>query len=442
MDERVKQLRRLDELEPTELWERIQEERGGRRPRASLQGSRLWALIFAILIGAGGIGVTLYALTPRVQPPAGDKPASCTRGPDLKDPACPEARWLRTVLSSAGFDIVDLDRESTLVGRSENAKFNIWIRPDDFPIDTVRLYDDIAGIEIHGFGRTEYLVWRVHGRIVSVASFSKDHEGVPTGQELHALVRATIDTPFPSGPSQGDTSPELAAGTSNVTTWSLVATGVEPTGVELRWNHGQSGELAVRIEPRTGLAVGWRTFGRFDPDDAVIFGIAPSGISSVIHVPGQGLPETQVDVIDVPGVDWSAFVLTTYAAIGIVDGEASGTADPPEVLIVPEGGEPVLDTVEAFLAARIAGDSAESYLAPGAASEFGRNGTAPLYRGLEGGTYQSSKVLFLSTAGDVWEVGIRLEASDGTTAEDTLFVDETRGGRYAIIGLRSGSVGP
>jgi hypothetical protein len=442
MDERVKELRRLDELEATDLWERIQENRGGERLRARSRGRRVWTLVFAMLIAAGGIGVALYSLTPRIRPPAGGNRGECARGTDLKDPACPGPRWLRAVLTSAGFDVLDLEAETTLVGRSEDAKFNMWIRPDDFPFETLPLHDEIAGIRIYGFGRTEYLVWRVQGQIVSVASFSKDYEGVPTGQELHALVRATIDTPFSPAPSQGDTSLELAAGTSDGTPWRLVATGAEPTGIELRWNDDQSIERAIRIEPKTGLAVGWRTFGRFDPDDAVVFGIASLGVSSVIHVPGQGLPETQVDVVDVPGVDWSAFVLTTYAAIGIVEADEAGTADPPDVLIVPQGGAPVLDTVEAFLAARIAGDAAESYLAPGTASEFGRNGVSSLYRGFEGGAFVRSKVLFLDPAGGEWEVGVRLEANDGTTAEDTLFVTRTDSSEYAIIGLRSGTIGP
>lgn len=71
--------------------------------------------------------------------------------------------------------------------------FNIWIRPADFPVEEVPLFGEIGGIKVYGYGRTEYLVWRAHGRIVSIASFSKDYAGLPTGDDLKGLVQASIE---------------------------------------------------------------------------------------------------------------------------------------------------------------------------------------------------------------------------------------------------------
>ena len=123
-------------------------------------------------------------------------------------------------------------------------------------------------------------------------------------------------------PSASGTLPEghvLSAGTANGVPWTLVTTGIhEPDTVELRWNHEQLGPKSEPLDVREGLVVGWHTFGRFDPDDAVVFGVTPPGVATVTQTPGQGLPGVEVQVIDVPGADWNAFVLTSYAAIGTV----------------------------------------------------------------------------------------------------------------------------
>jgi hypothetical protein len=136
------------------------------------------------------------------EPPA-QPDGACTSwllGVGSKDPDCPETPWLRSVLTSSGFDVVDLQEESSLVGQSEDSLFNIWVRPPEFPFEGVRFFETVAGVDLHGFGRTEYLVWRVQGQVVSIASFSKEDASLPTGQELEELVQATIDTTFePSG---------------------------------------------------------------------------------------------------------------------------------------------------------------------------------------------------------------------------------------------------
>jgi len=67
------------------------------------------------------------------------------------------------------------------------------------------------------------------------------------------------------------------------------------------------------------MVVVWHHFDDFDPDDDVIFGIVPAGTSFVRHHPAQGLPEATVQPIEVTGADWSSFVFTSYAAIGIVE---------------------------------------------------------------------------------------------------------------------------
>jgi hypothetical protein len=608
MDDRVKQLRRLEELEATDLWERIRGAHGDERSHAAGRARRLATAAFAIVIAIAGVGASLFALSPREGPPGSVTPG--TNGPliivrmersdspyggptsvwsiqpdgsDLREIEQPVPRedplqsfrprwspdgsrvlwWAGDGHFSTGSIWTDVPGRGLVpIVTCDQPSCGIW-DPDWSPDGTRIAFArgmTVVTVEPDGSGARELArcpgctdmesgpAWSPDGSRIAFAASDADYHGaifvmnsdgsdltrvfdcgselckgglraafldwsptsdrlvftlernvwtmLPDGSELRRLTscpvtegrnacepgvvtwspdgtkiayqhgsgglvimgadgsdpreigpggQLSLDSwqPLPARRDDEATPGALAAGTSSGTQWSLVvATGPESNGVELRWNDAQSRPQSQFLEREPGLAVGWREFGRFDPDDAVIFGITPPGVSSVTHIPGQGLPGTDVDVIDVPGADWGAFVLMTYAAIGIVEGNEPGKADPLEVLIVPPGGEPVLDTVEAFLAARIAGDSAERYLAPGAASEFGRNGIAPLYRGRDGGAYVRSKVLFLSTAGDTWEVGVRLEANDGTTAEDTLFVSQTRDGRYNIIGLRGGTIGP
>jgi hypothetical protein len=163
-----------------------------------------------------------------------------------------------------------------------------------------------------------------------------------------------------------------------------VVGGESPTGMELRWDGPNSGTEAVEAGP--GVVVGWHIFGRFEPDDAVVFGTVPPKAVVVRHVPGQGLPRTEVSVVGVPGATWSAFAFSSYAAIGIVEARGSNATKSWERLIVPQGCGPAREFVEAFLAARRAGEGAEAFLTPSALHEFGKNGVAPLYVGEHGGS--------------------------------------------------------
>lgn len=168
-------------------------------------------------------------------------------------------------------------------------------------------------------------------------------------------------------------------------------------------------------------------------------------VVAVRHEPGQGLPASNVSVIDVPGAAWNAFVFSSYSAIGIVTGLGPNDAILGERLIVPSGCESLRLFAEAFLAARRAGAGAETFLAPGVVDEFGRQGVGPLYAESDGGGgYISSKVLFLGpcdpgSGGS--ETGVGLEADDGTVSEETLFI-RYRDGVPIIDGLRGGTTGP
>ena len=253
-----------------------------------------------------------------------------------------------------------------------------------------------------------------------------------------------IDLMAAPSPSDGVTDGMvLAEGTAHGTPWTLIVTGADhPSGLELRWS-GVAGLDAESIQAEEGLSVAWHTFGRFEPDDAVIFGVVPAEASTVRHVPRQSLPESEAQVIDVPDADWHAFVFSSYAAIGTVAAQDSSGDQIAKLLIVPSGCH--LQTVEAFLAARQAGQGAEAFLTPEASNRFGHEGVAPLYVGDNGGTYVNSAVLFLDGPyGDpaVCEVGVRMVPFDGTAAEDTLLVygDKAAGPRIGVS--RPGVDGP
>jgi hypothetical protein len=228
------------------------------------------------------------------------------------------------------------------------------------------------------------------------------------------------------------------------TPWKLVATGEEvPGALALRWDK-ESEPRVESLAAKSGLLVAWHSFGKFEPDDDVIFGVAPAEAVAVTQVPGYGLPETEVDVIDVPGANWHAFVFASYAAIGVVTaGDAKGMKT-GEVLLVPQDCWQMLDTVEAFLAARVAGEGADAFLSPKAETGFGHQGAAPLYAGENGGRYINSSVLFIEPTvdGESCEAGVRLETVGGNVAEDTLVVYRYSAAGTRIAVSRSGVTGP
>jgi hypothetical protein len=116
------------------------------------------------------------------------------------------------------------------------------------------------------------------------------------------------------------------------TPWKLVATGEEvPGALALRWDK-ESEPRVESLAAKSGLLVAWHSFGKFEPDDDVIFGVAPAEAVAVTQVPGYGLPETEVDVIDVPGANWHAFVFASYAAIGVVTAGDARTPSSPQRL--------------------------------------------------------------------------------------------------------------
>jgi hypothetical protein len=233
----------------------------------------------------------------------------------------------------------------------------------------------------------------------------------------------------------------LAAGTSNGVAWTLVPVG---NGLELRWVDEQTGRTARGVDGRQRLEVGWHTFGRFDPDDAVVFGIVPPATKEITHRPGQGLPATRVELIDVPAVRWQAFVLTTYSAIGVVAAREDERVW--RRLIVPPGARPIVDFVGAFLQARTHRTGGEAFLSPAAERAFGRSNIAPLYAGWDGSRYVRWEILFLDSSGAPerggWEVGVRMRTMNGGLSEDTLFVRARPQGDTVIVGLRAGVAGP
>jgi hypothetical protein len=261
--------------------------------------------------------------------------------------------------------------------------------------------------------------------------------------DLWSFRPTSSETPQPSATV-------LAEGIARGTPWELITTADRPQRLELRWDDGGPGpatQSRERLDVASEMQVGWHTFGRLEPDDAVVFGAVPPQTATVKHVPGQGLPETTVDVIDVPGADWHAFVFMSYAAIGIVTTEDAAGQRVGEFLIVPAECEPMLETVEAFLAARLAGADAEAFLTPEALERFGRQGMSGLYSDEQGSTFERSKVLFVDGPSTIGRyvpscaVGVRLISSNGGVTEETLAVGADRTGPL-IVGAQSGVTGP
>jgi hypothetical protein len=159
-----------------------------------------------VLVAACCILLATCSSSPRSSETSTNEPASGSTGPPEASPSSKggfsqEAAfdaWLRSVLASSGFDVVENPREATLVGRSDDFLFNIWVRPPRWTFDGLPRFDEIAGVEVYGFGRTEYLVWWAQGEIVSIASSSKDYEGLPTGRDLEKLISVSIETPLPA----------------------------------------------------------------------------------------------------------------------------------------------------------------------------------------------------------------------------------------------------
>jgi hypothetical protein len=113
-----------------------------------------------------------------------------------KDPDCPTTIWIKSVLSSSGFDLADGPQESTLVGEGGGARFFIWVREPSEPLESSNLKRNavIAGVQIYGGTQ---LVWRAQGLNVWIAPGPDGQDALPNQEQLTRLVEASLDVEYP-----------------------------------------------------------------------------------------------------------------------------------------------------------------------------------------------------------------------------------------------------
>ena len=241
----------------------------------------------------------------------------------------------------------------------------------------------------------------------------------------------------------------VAEGVSNGVDWSLVAEiGGGQDALELRAAEGKIVRLQLASDEE--LQATTREFGEGDPDDVVVFGVAPPGTHQVQLVPGQGLPEVTVAPVPIPGTDRLAFSLRAYAGIGILTATSEEGSALARELLLPPGGARVRSFVDAFLATRVSGSAAEAFLAPGATERSGHDlgDLGSLYN--PGRGYDGSSITFISGPSEPdgsWEVGVLLRMADRRGIEETLFVGPGVDGSgvprdLLVLGGRGGLTGP
>jgi hypothetical protein len=241
---------------------------------------------------------------------------------------------------------------------------------------------------------------------------------------------------------------ELVAdgGSANIP-WSLIAVDRPGGGIalELRLTDSREVVASVTTDGRDVPVASGHAFGEGEPTDAVVFGLVSPETRVVTVIPGQGLPRINTETVPIAGTSMRAFALTAYAPIGIVRAKThSGDVIADELLVLP-GDESVLRLVERFLSARVAGSGAEEFVVPHALAEFGPH-LQPLYAARGGHPYSDFAILFISAAGDSYEVGVRLSFDGYRAVEETLGIvrDASQDGqeRLLVAGGRPGLTGP
>jgi hypothetical protein len=142
------------------------------------------------------VNALLKSLTISTYEPPQQPDGLCNEWSLQKDPDCPQTIWIKSVLSEAGFAVVDSAEESTLVGRGEGAKFFIWTREPTAPLEEsgLRYQSTIEGVDVYG---GTHLVWRAQGLNVWIAPGPEGGDEIPDEAGLSSLVRASLGTPYP-----------------------------------------------------------------------------------------------------------------------------------------------------------------------------------------------------------------------------------------------------
>jgi hypothetical protein len=121
----------------------------------------------------------------------------------VRDPDCPQPKWLREVLSIAGFGVVE--EAGTWIARSGNVEFFVWVKeegdvyedhlalledPDAFPVR-----ETIQGVTV--YGNESGWEWRTDGLYVIIRQGPDGDSKLPNLEELTQIVVASLDVPYP-----------------------------------------------------------------------------------------------------------------------------------------------------------------------------------------------------------------------------------------------------
>lgn len=123
----------------------------------------------------------------------------------MRDPDCPQTKWLRAVLTTAGFQIDEGGGSGSWVGRSDDVEFFIWVEevdavsddhlalledPDAFPVR-----EDVRGITV--YGNDDGWQWRTEHVHVFIRQGPDGDTQLPSIGELTALVGSSVEGPYP-----------------------------------------------------------------------------------------------------------------------------------------------------------------------------------------------------------------------------------------------------
>lgn len=154
--------------------------------------------------------------TPIPSPPATTAdPVACVGGPWAT--YCPEAQWARGVAERAGYSVVG-DTGSALIINDGTYSFNFWaFEPEDpstrqeaLRSENYDLLTEIDGTRVYFDGIR--LTWEMHGLYAWLNSGPGRGPTTTEREVIAEIVRASIDSPYPSGPGLAVSDETVRAG--------------------------------------------------------------------------------------------------------------------------------------------------------------------------------------------------------------------------------------
>jgi DNA-binding beta-propeller fold protein YncE len=125
----------------------------------------------------------------------------------MRDPDCPQPRWLRQVLTVAGFRIDEEGGSGAWVARSGDAEFFIWVdEEDEVSEERLALLQDpeafpiretVQGVTVYGNSRG--WDWSTDKMHVYVQQGPDGDSKLPNLEELIPIVEVSLDVPYPPG---------------------------------------------------------------------------------------------------------------------------------------------------------------------------------------------------------------------------------------------------